>query len=126
LIVPLLFILILLGDMMGITREQTEGKYVYYAEQPAADGSYGIACIPRKLGGKLCRGLERTVNLPDAPVAVLYPVAWQHYPIVGKHSTRHEVEHLLRALGQAPGNTYDEEDVGRVTCEYVWTVGFCS
>jgi hypothetical protein len=125
LIVPLLFILILLGDMMGITREQAEGKYVYYAEQPAVDGSYGIACVRGELGGDLCSGIEEGVDARYVSLAVVYPVAWSGYSSVRNHVIRHEVEHLLRALGQAPGNTYDEGDVGRVTCEYVWTVGFC-
>jgi hypothetical protein len=126
LIVPLLFILILLGDMMGITREQAEGKYVYYAEQ-RVEGFYGTGCIRGVLGGAVCAGLEPRIEAArGGPVAVLFPDAWSGYWTVQKHVVRHEVEHLLRALGQAPGNTYDEEDVGRVTCEYVWTVGFCS
>jgi hypothetical protein len=107
---------------MGITREQAEGKYVYYAEQ-RVDGVLGTACIRAHLGGRLCADLQERTQ--GRTVAVLFPDAWNGYSTTTRYVVRHEVEHLLRALGQAPGNTYDEEDVGRVTCEYVWTVGFC-
>ena len=117
-LIPLIWFLVLLGGMFGLTREQTDGKWVYLTEHQV-ENIAGTACSPH-VGAKLC------YNIPGENTAVLYPVAWRRSDSsVSAHVVRHEVEHLLRAEQAVPGSTYNEQEVGEVACRDAYHVDYC-
>ena len=117
-LIPLIWFLVFLGSMLGLTREQTEGKWVYLAEYQVGNIA-GTACSPH-VGAKLCE------NIPGNNTAVLYPAAWYNDDLtVWGHVLRHEVEHLLRAEGSVPGSTYNEKEVAEVACRDAYVSWYC-
>ena len=108
-LIPLGLFLSALGSTLGLSNQQTDGKWVYLTDTQV-EGVAGTACSPH-VGAKLCLGV------PGENTAVIYPVIWQprDYSLIG-HVVRHEVEHLLRAEGSVPGSTYNEKEVAEVAC----------
>lgn len=104
--------------MFGVSREQAQDRWVYLAERQV-EGVAATACSAH-VGAKLCQGI------PGENTVVLYPVIWRSadYSLIG-HAVRHEVEHLLRAEGSAPGSTYNEREVAEVACRDAYHPGYC-
>src|SRR5690606_30167351 len=107
-LVPLIFILAMLGSIPGIPRDFAKDTYVYYTTD-YRPGVAATACSRVLNSGRLCNHYRAEVH--NRRVAIMFPYSWSNGVAIHKHNIRHEVEHLLRAEGLAPGSTYDEESV---------------
>lgn len=126
-LLPLFVVLALLGSTLGLTREQIEDKYVYYAAldtDPAEVVLAGVACheewdsIVKDAYRRPCEGLP-------SDTVVLFPLGWSGGPVRVAYLVRHEVEHLLRGPDGPPEDLWNEAATTAAGCAASWDPGYC-
>lgn len=126
-LLPLFVALALLGSSLGLTHEQIEGKYVYFAPadtDPAEIVLTGVACRDEwtALVGpeyrKPCEGLP-------SDTVVLFPLGWSGGEVRVGYLIRHEVEHLLRGPDGPAHDVWNEAAAIGAGCAVSWDPGFC-
>ena len=118
-LIPLYWVLVMLGSMLGLSPDHVSDKHVYYSATAAHDGSLATACE-----GVTYARLCRAAGVPEKTI-VLYPYSWRSDEATQRYIVRHEVEHLLRVEGHASGSTFDEESVALTACSFAWSAWFC-
>jgi hypothetical protein len=126
-LLPLFVVLALLGSSLGLSPQQVEGKYVYFAPadtDPDEIVLAGVACNHDwdALVGKAYR---RPCEALPSDTAVLFPLGWSGGPVRVAYLVRHEVEHLLRGPDGPPDDVWDEAAATAAGCAASWDPGYC-
>jgi hypothetical protein len=126
-LLPLFVALALIGSSLGLTSDQIEGKYVYFATSdtdPVETVLTGAACNhdwDAIVGPEF---IEACAGLPSQ-TAVLFPLGWSAGEVRIAYLIRHEVEHLLRGPDGPPEDVWDEAAATAAGCAASWDPGFC-
>lgn len=123
-LLPLFVALAILGSTLGLSNEQIEGKYVYYAPSDTAAQFTGLACNHDWDGIIGPEYREPCEGLPSN-TAIIFPSGWQGGPERIAYLIRHETEHLLRGPDGPDGDIWNEAAATAAGCSASWDPGFC-